>query len=221
MLAVCGRECPTDRAARGCSSCRAGPRARIRPAHVPAADPADPNQPALHQPQARGDRARAAGPARRGPRCFRRRHPWHPRRRALAPAGRSSRACSGSPAAACCSERHALDDSLTALEIEYDLQADLAGPISPTHQNGDLSCGSPGAHTALVVAGPWDGRLGLLDLASAIARAFTEDPPRTRSVALSWRLVDRAERGRVLFQRSAPERTGPAPAKRPRGEDSD
>ena len=118
-------------------------------------------------------------------------------------------------------ERHALDDSLTALEIEYDLQADLAGPISPTYQSGDLLVRLPGAHTALVVAGPWDGRLGLLDLASAIARAFTEDPPRTRSVALSWRLVDRADRGRVLFQRSAPERTEPAPAKRPRGEDSD
>jgi hypothetical protein len=61
----------------------------------------------------------------------------------------------------------------------------------------------------------------LLDLASAIARAYSEDPPRTRSVALCWRLVDRADRTRVLFQRSAPERIEPAPVKRPRGEDSD
>jgi hypothetical protein len=118
-------------------------------------------------------------------------------------------------------EPHGLDDSLTALEIEYEVQADLAGPVSPSPQSGDLLVRLPGAHASLVVAGPWDGRLGLLDLASAIARVFTQDPPHTRSVALSWRLVDRADRSRVLFQRAAPERTEPAPAKRPRGEDSD
>ena len=118
-------------------------------------------------------------------------------------------------------ERHALDEHLTALEIEYDLQADLAGPVSRAPQPGDLVVRLPAAHTALVVAGPWDGRPGLLDLASAIARAFTADPPHTRSLALTWRLVDRADRSRVLFQRAAPERTAPAPVKRPRGEDSD
>lgn len=118
-------------------------------------------------------------------------------------------------------ERHALDENLAALEIEYDLQADLAGPLSQRPQPGDLLVRLPGAHTSLVVAGPWDGRSGLLDLASAVARAFTEDPPHTRSVALSWRLVDRQDRSRVLFQRSASERTEPAPVKRPRGEDSD
>ena len=118
-------------------------------------------------------------------------------------------------------ERHALDESLAALEIEYDLQADLAGSMSQVRQPGDLLVRLPGAHTSLVVAGPWDGRPGLLDLASAVARVFTEDPPHTRSVALSWRLVDRQDRSRVLFQRAAPERPEPAPFKRPRGEDSD
>jgi hypothetical protein len=118
-------------------------------------------------------------------------------------------------------ERHALDANLTALEIQYDLQADLAGPMSHSPQPGDLVVRLPGAHTSLVVEGPWDGRPGLLDLASAIARAFAADTPRTRAVALSWRLVDRQDRSRVLFQRAAPERAEPAPAKRPRAEDSD
>ena len=118
-------------------------------------------------------------------------------------------------------ERHALDANLAALEIEYDLQADLAGAVSQAPQPGDLVVQLPGAHTALIVAGPWDGRPGMLDLASAIARALPADAPRMRAVALSWRLVDRADRSRVLFQRGAPERTPPAPVKRPRGEDSD
>ena len=118
-------------------------------------------------------------------------------------------------------ERHALDENLTALEIEFDLQADLAGPMSQAPQPGDLLVRLPGAHTALVVEGPWDGRHGLLDLASAIARAFTTEGPRSRALALSWRLVDRQDRSRVLFQRAAAERAEPAPAKRPRGEDSD
>ncbi len=118
-------------------------------------------------------------------------------------------------------ERHALDENLTALEIEYELQADLAGATSQLRQPGDLLVRVPGAHTSLVVAGPWDGKHGLLDLASAIARVMTEDLPHTRSIALSWRLVDRQDRSRVLFQRSAPERPEPTPFKRPRGEDSD
>ncbi len=118
-------------------------------------------------------------------------------------------------------EQHPLEESLTALEIEYDLQADLAGPVSRARQSGDLLVRLPGAHTSLVVAGPWEGRPGLLDLASAIARPFTEDPPRTRSLALSWRLVDRQDRGRVLFQRRAPDRAIESPIKRPQGEDSD
>jgi hypothetical protein len=118
-------------------------------------------------------------------------------------------------------ERHGLEESLAALEIEYELQADLAGSMSQLRQPGDLLVRLPGAHTSLVVGGPWDGRPGLLDLASAVARAFTADPPQTRSVALSWRLVDRQDRSRVLFQRTAPERAEPAPFKRPRGEDSD
>jgi hypothetical protein len=118
-------------------------------------------------------------------------------------------------------EHHALDAHLAALEIEYDLQADLAGSMALAQQPGDLLVRLPSAHTALVVAGPWDGRPGLLDLASAVARAFAADPPHTRSVAFSWRLVDRQDRSRVLFQRTPPERTEPAPVKRPRGEDSD
>ncbi len=118
-------------------------------------------------------------------------------------------------------ERHALDENLTALEIEYDLQADLAGTMSHSPKPGDLVVRLPGAHSALVVEGPWGGRPGLLDLASAMARAFTADAPRTRAVALSWRLVDRQDRSRVLFQRAATERVEPAPAKRARVEDSD
>jgi hypothetical protein len=118
-------------------------------------------------------------------------------------------------------EHHGLDANLAALEIEYELQADLAGAVSQVPEPGDLMVQLPAAHTSLVVAGPWGGRLGLLDLGSAIARAFPEDAPRTRSLALSWRLVDRADRTRVLFTRSRAERAAAAPAKRPRGEDSD
>jgi hypothetical protein len=118
-------------------------------------------------------------------------------------------------------ERHGLEANLTALEIEYDLQADLAGPMSPSRQPGDLLVRLPGGLTSLVVAGPWDGKPGLLDLASAIARPYTEDPPHTRSVALSWRLVDRHDRSRVLFRRAPPDRSMEPLPKRPRGEDCD
>lgn len=118
-------------------------------------------------------------------------------------------------------ERHALDENLTALEIEYELQADLAGSVSQVPQPGDLVVRLPGAQAALVVEGPWDGRPGMLDLASAIARPLPADAPRVRAVALSWRLVDRADRSRVLFGRAAAERAPPAPVKRPRDEDSD
>jgi hypothetical protein len=117
-------------------------------------------------------------------------------------------------------ERHGLDDNLAALEIEYELQADLAGSMSQVRRPGDLLVRLPGAHTSLVVAGPWDGP-GLLDLGSAVARAYTEDPPRTRSIALSWRLVDRRDRSHVLFRRTPPERAFEPPLKQPRGEDSD
>ncbi len=118
-------------------------------------------------------------------------------------------------------EHHGLDTPLAALEIEYELQADLAGAVSQLPEPGDLVVQLPAAHTALVVAGPWGGRSGLLDLGSAIARALPEDAPRTRSLALSWRLVDRLDRSRVLFSRPRGERAAAAPAKRPRGEDSD
>ncbi|HEY1492575.1 MAG TPA: hypothetical protein VGF35_08085 [Steroidobacteraceae bacterium] len=118
-------------------------------------------------------------------------------------------------------EHHGLDTNLAALEIEYELQADLAGAVSQVPEPGDLLVQLPSAHPSLVVAGPWGGSPGLLDLGSAIARAFTEDAPRGRSLALSWRLVDRADRSRVLFTRSRAERAQAAPAKRPRGEDSD
>lgn len=117
-------------------------------------------------------------------------------------------------------ERHGLDDSLAALEIDYELQVDLTGSMGQVRRPGDLLVRLPGAHTSLVVAGPWDGP-GLLDLGSAVARPYTEDPPRTRSIALSWRLVDRQDRSHVLFQRTPPERAYEPPVKQPRGEESD
>ncbi|MBS0577836.1 MAG: hypothetical protein JSR36_01085 [Proteobacteria bacterium] len=117
-------------------------------------------------------------------------------------------------------ERHALDEGLAALEIEYELQVDLTGPMSQARRPGDLLVRLPGAHTSLVVTGPWDG-LGLLDLGSAVARAYGEEPPHTRSIALSWRLVDRQDRSHVLFRRAPPERAPEPPLKRPLDEDSD
>jgi hypothetical protein len=118
-------------------------------------------------------------------------------------------------------ERHPLEERLAALEIEYDLQADLAGPMSRARQPGDLLVRLPGARTALVVAGPWEGRPGLLDLASAVARAYTEDPPHTRSIALSWRIVDRQDRSRIIFQRTLPDHSLEPPVRRVRAEESD
>lgn len=119
-------------------------------------------------------------------------------------------------------ERRALDETLTALEIDYDLQADLAGPMSLARRPGDLLVRMPGSITSLIVAGPWDGRPGLLDLASAVARSYPEESPATRTVSMGWRLVDRNDRARILYQRLPTERTiEVAPRKRIGSEESD
>jgi hypothetical protein len=119
-------------------------------------------------------------------------------------------------------ERRALDETLTALEIDYDLQADLAGPMSLARRPGDLLVRTPGSLASLIVGGPWDGRPGLLDLASAVARPYADEPPGTSSVCMSWRLVDRNDRSRILYQRQFAERAIEAtPRQRAGGEESD
>lgn len=119
-------------------------------------------------------------------------------------------------------ERRALDETLTALEIDYDLQADLAGPMSLARRPGDLLVRMPGSITSLIVAGPWDGRPGLLDLASAVARPYPEGAAGTSTVSMSWRLVDRNDRARILYQRAPAEGTvEAAPRKRIGSEESD
>ena len=52
----------------------------------------------------------------------------------------------------------------------------------------------------MLVAGPWPG-FGLLDIASAVARPLALEP--ARHVSLAWQLVERAQRGRILFIRYA------------------
>lgn len=107
-------------------------------------------------------------------------------------------------------ERHGLDDTLVAIEVGYVLEPDLAMAAVRAAQAGDLIV-SPTGGAGLVITGPWQG-FGILDIASAVARPFTQGKADALQVTLAWKLVHREERSRILFARDPGEpRRDPVP----------
>lgn len=101
-------------------------------------------------------------------------------------------------------ERHDLDQTVMAVEVEYLLEPYLAGAAVRPVAAGDLIVSPTNGAVGVLVAGPWQG-LGLLEVASALARPFTDTGTRGPPVCLAWQLVDREERRRILFTRGSSE----------------
>jgi hypothetical protein len=97
-------------------------------------------------------------------------------------------------------EPHELDQNVIAVDIDYVLEPDIASAAVRSPAAGDLIVSPAGAAAGVLVAGPWPG-FGLLDIASAVARPLALEP--ARHVSLAWQLVERAQRGRILFIRYA------------------
>jgi hypothetical protein len=95
-------------------------------------------------------------------------------------------------------ERHELDQSLVAIDIEYLLEPDLGSAAVRSPAAGDLIVAPAGGAMGVLVAGPWHG-LGLLDIASAVTRPFADPGRHGLPVCLAWQLVHREERRRILF----------------------
>jgi hypothetical protein len=104
-------------------------------------------------------------------------------------------------------ERHALDDTLVAIEVEYLLEPDLASASARPARTGDLVVSPASGAVGVVITGPWQG-FGLMDVASAVARPFAQAKPDGVQVMLAWRLVELEARSKILFvhQASAPRR---------------
>lgn len=112
-------------------------------------------------------------------------------------------------------ERHTLDANVVAVEIDYVLEPDLASGALRAPAPGDLVASSGGGAPGVLVSGPWQGP-GLLDVASAVARAYPQGRDGARTLTLGWQLVQAAQRARVLFRHlpsesPAPERYADAP----------
>jgi hypothetical protein len=117
-------------------------------------------------------------------------------------------------------ERRALDEQLITIEIDYVLEADPGAAALRPVSSGDLVLGLRRPSAAIYVAEVWRGSAGLLDLASAVIRPYTTTPEASR-VVLGWRLVEREQRSRILFERAAPEPLAPARPRRVYSEDCD
>jgi hypothetical protein len=108
-------------------------------------------------------------------------------------------------------ERHALDDTLVAIEVEYLLEPDFASATARPAHSGDLVVSLASGAVGIVIAGPWQG-FGVLAVETALARPFAPARPGTGQVMAAWRLVEREARSRLLFTRQAREpRRDPLP----------
>lgn len=100
-------------------------------------------------------------------------------------------------------ERLGLEDTVIAIEIEFILEADPASASARAPCSGDLLVSASRTATGLLVSNLWGGAEGLLDLASAVIRPYAGTSKLTHTV-LSWRLVERENRLRVLLDHRAP-----------------
>jgi hypothetical protein len=117
-------------------------------------------------------------------------------------------------------ERCALDESVAALELDYLLEADLTSLIARAPGAGDLLVAARRPAAALFIANVWGGSAGLLDVSSATIRPFGA-APRVSQVACGWRLVERAQRSRILFEHRLAEPYLQELPRRVQGEDCD
>jgi len=118
-------------------------------------------------------------------------------------------------------EALALETMLAALEIEYLLEADLPGLAMRAPASGDLIVTSGRPAAGLFVSRPGDeGAAALFDPATATLRPYLT-PRVATQLALGWRLVERAQRTRVLLEYRAPEPYARELPHRAYGEDGD
>jgi hypothetical protein len=119
-------------------------------------------------------------------------------------------------------ERCALDDAMLAIDLDYLLEPDLASAVARVPASGDLVVAArrPAA-AGIYVAQLWGSAGGLLDLASAVIRPFGAAPKASAQVVLGWRLVEREQRTRTLFERTAAEPYLHELPRRVHGEDCD
>jgi hypothetical protein len=117
-------------------------------------------------------------------------------------------------------ERCALDEPVAALELDYLLEADLTSLIARPPGAGDLLVAARRPAAAIFIANVWGSSAGLLDVNSATIRPFGA-APRVPQVAVGWRLVERAQRDRVLFEHRTSEPYLQELPRRVQGEDCD
>jgi hypothetical protein len=117
-------------------------------------------------------------------------------------------------------ERCALDESVAALELDYVLEADLTSLVARTPAPGDLLVAARRPAAAVFLASVWGSAAGLLDVNSATIRPFGA-APRVPQVALGWRLVERVQRSRILFEHLTAEPYLQELPRRVQGEDCD
>ena len=119
-------------------------------------------------------------------------------------------------------ERCALDDAVIAIDLDYLLEADLASAVARAPSSGDLVVAArrPAA-AGIYLAQQWGSAGGLLDIASAVIRPFGAAPKTSAPVVLGWRLVEREQRTRTLFERMPAEPYVQELPRRIHGEDCD
>ncbi len=108
-------------------------------------------------------------------------------------------------------ERCALDDAMITIDLDYLLEPDLASAVARAPRSGDLVVAARRPAAAGIYVAPlWGSAGGLLDIASAVIRPFGAAPKTAAQVVLGWRLVEREQRTRTLFERVAAEQRVPA-----------
>jgi hypothetical protein len=117
-------------------------------------------------------------------------------------------------------ERRELGARVVAIETAFVLEAELASAARRPAEIGDLLLSGTSGTAGVLVAGPWARGAGLLDLASAVARPYGESTD-AHFVVTDWRLVEREQRSRLLYRRSAGESVAEERWREPLGEDAD
>ncbi len=117
-------------------------------------------------------------------------------------------------------ERVGLDEVLTEVEIDYELEADLASLAVRVPAAGDLVITHGRPACGLFLDSPWGGTPALLELAAATVRPFVAGRG-TVQVACGWRLRERGSSGRLLYEHLALEEQPAEPARRAYAEDCD
>ncbi|MBS0378950.1 MAG: hypothetical protein JSS29_10735 [Proteobacteria bacterium] len=117
-------------------------------------------------------------------------------------------------------ERVGLDEVLTEVEIDYEVEADLASLAVRIPAPGDLlvTHGRPAA--GLFLETLWGGTPALLELGSATVRPFVTSRG-TAQIACGWRMRERGGTGRVLYEHVALEEQPVERGRRAFAEDCD